>query len=161
MGRITVAAFGVNLCFASIDAYFHNIFISPIDLSNFNFNKTDEELFSQYYEMLNIKQIQFMEDSLKIKYATRVKDYKDYINKFFYIRSPDKNALLNTDTLTLQNTTGIAKSTSVQTRYAAEPVPDSSFYTFLQDENQIRTIEAAKNLTRNSRNYINRSDLSK
>ena len=128
-----------------------------IDLSNFDFNKTDDELFSQYYEMLNIKQIQFMEDSLEAKYASRVDDYKTYINKFFFIRNPTK---IVSDSLlrALENEENeVMPKKTTATIYDKEAIPDSSFYNFLKEENPIRIIEAAKNLTRNNRNYINRS----
>jgi lipopolysaccharide export system permease protein len=131
--------------------------IINIDLSNFDFNKTDDELFSQYYEMLNIKQLVFMEDSLELKYASRMDDYKSYINKFFQYRSPEKNREELVDSITSAQT-GVKKKKAQQSLYAKEAIPDSSIYEFFESENQLRTIEAAKNLTRNSRNYIKRSE---
>jgi len=128
-----------------------------IDLSNFDFNKTDDELFSQYYEMLNIKQIQLMEDSLEKKYDSRSEEYKSYINKFLYVRSPNR---LNLDSLIIneEEELGIKSKAVNQSLYSDDTLPDSSFYTFFQDEAHLRLIEAAKNLTRNNRNYINRSE---
>ncbi len=131
--------------------------ILSIDLSNFDFNKTDDELFSQYYEMLDIKQLVFMEDSLEERYSTRIDDYKLYINKFFHYRNPNKLNLEITDSL-LAAEQGVKNPKIKQSLYSKEAIPDSSFYTFLETENQLRTIEAAKNLTRNSRNYIKRSE---
>lgn len=128
--------------------------ILNIDLSNFDFNKTDEELFSQYYEMLNIKQIQFMQDSLELKYEKRINDYQEYVNKFFFIRNERGRILL--DSLNV-NKEGIKNSIPVQSAYSNDEVPDSSFYAFLESGSRLRIIEAAKNLTRNNRNYINRS----
>ena len=130
--------------------------ILRIDMSNFDFNKTDEELFSQYYEMLNIQQIQFMQDSLERRYIDRKAEYSEYINKFFHITKP----LIVNDTIANQidtMKTGIAEATAIQSYYSNEVIPDSSFYTYLANEDQLRTIEAAKNLTRNNRNYISRS----
>lgn len=129
--------------------------ILRIDLSNFDFNKTDEELFSQYYEMLNIKQIQFMEDSLENRYESRLQEYQNYVDKFFYVRNPLKNIEKdNKDSIV----TGIANAIPIQSMYSEEETPDSSFYEYLNSVDQIRTIEAAKNLTRNNRNYIKRSE---
>lgn len=130
--------------------------ILRIDLSNFDFNKTDEELFSQYYEMLNIQQIQFMEDSLELRYIDRKEDYKNYLDKFFYVRNPNKNNEEVKDQVDSVKA-GIAQAAAIQSLYTNEPVPDSSFYAYLANNDQLRTIEAAKNLTRNSRNYISRS----
>ena len=124
-----------------------------IDLSNFNFNKTDEELFSQYYEMLNIKQLTAMEDSLTIKYGERQQDYRNYTNKFISIRKP---AVVESKKDTVLLPKKGVRSTSKA--HAKDPIPGESFYAFLQDENPIKIVQAAKNLTRNSRNFIKRSD---
>jgi lipopolysaccharide export system permease protein len=129
--------------------------ILRIDLSNFDFNKTDEELFSQYYEMLNIKQIQFMEDSLENRYKSRIQEYHNYIDKFFFVRNPLK---ITEKEKVDSSETGIANAIPIQSRYADEAIPDSSFYEYLATVDQIRTIEAAKNLTRNNRNYLKRSE---
>lgn len=129
--------------------------IIRIDLSNFDFNKTDEELFSQYYEMLNIQQIQSMQDSLEIKYVKRKVEYEKYIDKFFFIRNPNKQS--DTIRSNLDSLNAIAAlAAPIQTSKKNE-FTDSSFYDFLANTNQLRTIEAAKNLTRNNRNYISRS----
>jgi lipopolysaccharide export system permease protein len=127
-----------------------------IDLSNFDFNKTDEELFSQYYEMLNISQIQFMQDSLETRFVSRSNEYNNYINKFIYIRNPlkSKDSInVRTDSTAI----GIAAAAAVIPLPLNEELPDSSFYVYLENSNQLRTIEAAKNLVRNDRNYIMRS----
>ncbi len=98
-----------------------------------------------------------MEDSLEQRYSTRIEDYKLYINKFFHYRNPKK---LASDTIVSADSTltGVKNPEVTQSLYAKEAIPDSSFYLFLETENQLRTIEAAKNLTRNSRNYIKRSE---
>ena len=129
--------------------------ILRIDLSNFDFNKTDEELFSQYYEMLNVKQLQFMQDSLEVKFTSRVDEFESYTNKFFFIRNPEKE-MSEADSIDLAKT-GINNIEVQQSAYANDPLPDSSFYVHLENADPLRTIQAAKNLTRNDRNFIKRS----
>jgi len=127
-----------------------------IDLSSLDFNKTDEELFSQYYEMLNMKQLSFMEDSLKLTYVKRVNDYGVYLNKnIFLLKKIGNSKDDNKDTLVFK--TGIQKSLS-KTIYAKDPIPEESFYAFMDTTDRTKIIKIAKNLTRNTRNYLNRSE---
>ena len=53
---------------------------------------------------------------------------------------------------------GINNAEVQQSLYSNDPLPDSSFYVHLNSVDPIRTIQAAKNLTRNNRNFIKRSE---
>lgn len=49
------------------------------DLSTFKLSRTNEELFKDNYQMLNIKQLRTAEDSLKAQLALRTKEFKNNI----------------------------------------------------------------------------------
>lgn len=125
-----------------------------IDLSNFDFNNTDEELFSQYYEMLNMRQLKSMEDSLTKKYFNRQDDFKNYLDKGIYLRNDNraKNDSTNQAKLLSNAETGVKKA-----RKTKKPIPGVSFYAFLNAHENSSIINIAKNLTRNTRNYLKRS----
>ena len=46
------------------------------DLSDFQLNHTDEDLFRNHYSMLNIRQLNYSIDSLSKKFVSRMRDYK-------------------------------------------------------------------------------------
>lgn len=125
-----------------------------IDLSNFDFNNTDEELFSQYYEMLNMKQLKTLEDSLTQKYFDREADFKAYLDKGIYLRndSRSKNDSINQSLLLSKSKTGVKKI-----KKSKKPIPGDSFYAFLASYDDKAIINIAKNLTRNTKNYLKRS----
>ena len=125
-----------------------------IDLSNFDFNNTDEELFSQYYEMLNMKQLKYLEDSLILKYENRKIDFKTYLDNNLYLRNTDR---VKKDSLNLANVNANDKK-NVRTRKMDQPIPGESFYAFLGKHNNTKLYKVAKNLARNTKNYLQRSD---
>lgn len=126
-----------------------------IDLSNFDFKNTDEELFSQYYEMLNMKQLKHLEDSLIIKYEDRKVDFKTYLDNNLYLRNTDR---VKKDSINLANAK-IAKNKGVKSKRKMEdPIPGESFYTFLGKYDHSKLYKVAKNLARNTSNYLLRSD---
>jgi lipopolysaccharide export system permease protein len=126
-----------------------------IDLSNFDFNKTDEELFSQYYEMLNLKQLKTLEDSLTQKYFIRKIDFKNYLDKGIYLRNEKRINIdsVNQALISTHEVKGVKKI-----KNSKRPLPGESFYTFLEGYNNTSIINIAKNLTRNTRNYLKRSE---
>jgi lipopolysaccharide export system permease protein len=56
------------------------------DLSAFKLTRTNEDLFKDNYQMLNIHQLAIAEDTLKKKLAERKKEFTQNINSYFYIR---------------------------------------------------------------------------
>lgn len=126
-----------------------------IDLSNFDFNNTDEELFSQYYEMLNMKQLSYLEDSLILKYEARKVDFKTYLDKNLYLRNTDR---LKNDSINLANAKAIEGKGIRKDRRIKDPVPKESFYAFLAKYNNTNLYKLGKNLARNNKNYLQRSE---
>lgn len=57
------------------------------DLSSFQFNRTDEDLFKDHYEMLNLAQLQSSLDTLQKKLDNRLDDYQESLNGRFQIYS--------------------------------------------------------------------------
>lgn len=126
-----------------------------IDLSNFDFNNTDEELFSQYYEMLNMKQLSYLEDSLATKYEDRKIDFKSYLDNNLYLRNTDR---AKKDSINLANAKVIDKKGVKKKKKKSQPIPGESFYSFLTKHDQTKVYKVAKNLARNIKNYLQRSD---
>lgn len=71
------------------------------DLSEFQFNRTDEDLFKDHYEMLNLKQLQSSMDTLNSKLNIRLDDFRSSMNNRLQIYSDTNLAVLTTlqDTL--------------------------------------------------------------
>lgn len=65
--------------------------IRRIDLSSFAFQKTDEELFKEHYQMLNISQLQTALDSLADYKGDKTEKFSNYImNSFLFYRTLNK-----------------------------------------------------------------------
>jgi lipopolysaccharide export system permease protein len=56
------------------------------DLTAFKLTRTNEDLFKDNYQMLNIKQLKVAEDTLKKKLTERKKEFAATINTFYYFR---------------------------------------------------------------------------
>ena len=56
-----------------------------LDVKGFNFSRTDESLFKDSYQMLNIYQLQENIDSLKEKYANHAIDFSKQVNSNIFI----------------------------------------------------------------------------
>ena len=57
-----------------------------IDLKGFDFTRTDESLFSDHYQMLNINQLIENKDSLEHAYSKTVSDFSTELSKNYYIQ---------------------------------------------------------------------------
>jgi lipopolysaccharide export system permease protein len=57
-----------------------------IDLKGFDFTRTDESLFSDHYQMLNLSQLQKNEDSLKNVFSKTAQEFSQEINKNYNIK---------------------------------------------------------------------------
>ena len=73
------------------------------DLSSFQFSRTDEDLFKDHYQMLNLSQLQTSIDSLDSKKETRLDSYSEAMKKrhLFYSDTNYTMDSLDADTLTL------------------------------------------------------------
>ncbi len=58
-----------------------------LDLSNFRFSRTNQELFKSNYEMLNLKQLRATADSMVVVFANSKKLFYSDLNRSFFDRS--------------------------------------------------------------------------
>lgn len=68
------------------------------DLTVFNFNRTDEDLFKHNYEMLNVVQLDFYSDSLKRLKYTKALELKSFVKPYYFFLKRDtsqKNEVIN------------------------------------------------------------------
>ncbi len=66
------------------------------DLSSFQFNRTDDDLFKDHYEMLNLKQLQVSMDTLEGKLQGRFDDYSKSMKNRLQIYSDTNLAIVTT-----------------------------------------------------------------
>lgn len=59
------------------------------DLTVFNFNRTDEDLFKHNYEMLNVFQLQYYSDSMKLLKYIKAIELKSYVRPYYYFLKKD------------------------------------------------------------------------
>lgn len=73
------------------------------DLSVLNFNRTDEDLFKHNYEMLNVFQLQFYSDSMKVVKYKKALELKGYVKPYYFFLRKD-SILKNTSSLIANDT---------------------------------------------------------
>jgi len=66
-----------------------------IELSGFNFNRSDESLFMDNYRMLNIKQLKHAEDSLRKLFCSRDSEYVKTVADITFIKKLELDTLIN------------------------------------------------------------------
>jgi lipopolysaccharide export system permease protein len=59
------------------------------DLTVFNFSRTDEDLFKHNYEMLNVFQLQFFSDSLKVLKYKKALELKGFVKPYYHFLKND------------------------------------------------------------------------
>jgi lipopolysaccharide export system permease protein len=59
------------------------------DLTVFNFNRTDEDLFKHNYEMLNVVQLQYYSDSLKLLKYIKALELKSSVKPYYFFLKRD------------------------------------------------------------------------
>lgn len=70
------------------------------DLSSFKMSRTNEELFKDHYQMLNLKQLVEAEDTLRKEFVKREEDTYNYIlRNFYYYSVIDTSSYSKTDTV--------------------------------------------------------------
>lgn len=102
------------------------------DLSEFQFNRTDEDLFKDHYEMLNLKQLQASIDTLDNKLDKRLDDFRSSMNKRMLIYSD----------------TNLAQLTTLQDSLPSDDIMDG-----LNDRERTGLYATAINIARSSRTY--------
>jgi lipopolysaccharide export system permease protein len=115
--------------------------ILRIDLSGFEFGKTDEELFRNSYEMMTLGQLDFAIDSIENRVDQRKVDIQKYIKKNLYITRDSIRFDKYSDSLKV--------------------LPDSVtnrkfFFERLTPSQRNRALEQAQDLSRGAKGYIER-----
>jgi lipopolysaccharide export system permease protein len=102
------------------------------DLSEFKMQRTNEDLFKNNYQMLNLSQLQQTVDSLNTKIETRKENFGKQLKKSYYLRatpyldSPDE---------------------------AVSPAENGSYFKDLSKEERLNIIETASNIARSAKAY--------
>ncbi len=109
-----------------------------LNLTGYGFKRTDENLFKHHYQMLNIKQLEYADDSLK-------KLFTVYKNQF------SKNLLrTNLFRKEIKNDTNIVHSYDT----LSSTLNFDSVFNALSVENKTRAIDQALNYARTTKSYI-------
>jgi len=97
---INVARYRINRPFESLK---FNKQILNFDLSQFQLNRTNEDLFKSHYSMLNIRQLNNSIDSLSSKHLIRKNRYlKKFIDKYSYLAINDTSRTFTLDSTNQQ-----------------------------------------------------------
>ncbi|MGB0391574.1 MAG: LptF/LptG family permease [Salibacteraceae bacterium] len=113
------------------------------DLSSFQFNRTDDDLFKDHYEMLNLKQLEASMDTLTTKLDDRLGDYRKAMNNRLQIYS-DTNFIKNNTLPDTIQISGILDDLSVKEKLglystAINIARSSKTYSqSIQDEKEMR-----------------------
>lgn len=111
-----------------------------IDMSGLGFERTDENLFKNHYQMLNLDQLEYTVDSLRVKLQKRETAFKEQLVTRNYLKRITKNAK---DSIWFQQDTVPTVTRSI----------DTLFNTFV-DHKKERIYEQALNNARNAQSYI-------
>jgi lipopolysaccharide export system permease protein len=102
-----------------------------------------------------MKQLSYLEDSLTTKYEDRKVDFKSYLDNNLYLRNTNR---VIKDSINLANANAIDKKGVKKKKKNDQPIPGESFYTFLTKHDHSKIYKVAKNLARNIKNYLQRSE---
>jgi lipopolysaccharide export system permease protein len=117
-----------------------------IELVNFGLERTDENLFKNSYQMMNIDQLKYFEDSLKDEIRTGQISLNKTLERSSYYKNKDY----------LKKRKDEEDSTSIENKQAIIKVinPDSALAEMTSDL-QERTLDQAINLARTTMNFVN------
>lgn len=72
--------------------------VRRFDLSGFELNRTDEDLFRNNYQMYNLRQLEYSRDSLTKQLETRRENFaRTMRNNYYYFSRLDENRMVNPD----------------------------------------------------------------
>jgi lipopolysaccharide export system permease protein len=114
-----------------------------IDMSGLGFERTDEDLFKNHYQMLNLNQLKFTVDSLTLSHLKRENVFVDVLKRGNYFKRIDYEIL---DSVWYKKDSIAIVSLSV----------DSLFNTFT-DAKKKQVFEDARNYARSTQSYITSS----
>lgn len=104
------------------------------DLSEFKLSRTNEELFKNNQKMMNLSQLRYAMDSLKMKELKRIVEFPKQLKRSYYSKS------LNTmDAPAAQNLKRIAKT---------------DYFSKLTKPERLTVVEAASNIARSAKAYV-------
>jgi len=63
--------------------------IATIDLSGFNFERSDEDLWKNNFQMLSLDQLEFAEDSLTNQHNEQIYNFTKQLNRSYYFKNED------------------------------------------------------------------------
>ncbi len=108
-----------------------------MDLSGFDMQRTDEDLWKNHMKMMSMEQLSYSIDSLQRQKDNRKTDFVNYMEGA--INLPDSADLVDLETETAEDTTA------------------TFGFTDLSPADQRRAVNVAMNMTRNAKNYMNRT----
>lgn len=108
-----------------------------MDLSGFDLQRTDEDLWRNHMKMMSMKQLQTSIDSLQIQKKERKADFKDYMKRSINVNAANLGQL----------------------KMELQSKSDTSYQAFdsLDIKKQRRIVRVAINMTRNAKNYMERT----
>lgn len=117
------------------------------DLSVLNFNRTDEDLFKHNYEMLNVFQLQYYSDSMKVVKYRKALELKGYVKPYYFF--------LKKDTLLKNTASNLVNDTIKNVINLFEPIYKDNILN--NAENNTRTVKNVISYSVNERNEIKKS----
>ena len=131
--------------------------VIKFDLSDFKMARTDEALFKNNYEMLDLKQLSFAADSIKKKSEETKANYQQYNQPFYGLEVKTNKHLLatiNNHQQSIQNESGLANNPERMGTGKQEtrniPFSNEDFIQNFDKKNQAGIINGALNTARNS-----------
>ncbi len=118
-----------------------------IDMSGFEFTRTDEKLFRQNYQMLNVKQLSYAVDSLQGKLSERQTNFNNNLKKTYYFKKEIKDSAR------------LAKLSAGQDIYDVEPNSFNESFEELNHSGKMKVIDVAQNYARTTKTYLSSTSL--
>lgn len=118
-----------------------------VRVMNFDFQRTDENVFRNSYRMLNINQLNYAKDSLSIDYKLRVRNfvlntrYMSFLNQRLTARVMENDSLLQTHTPDSIKYADPALLLPGQERWNGQEVYQNAIYTARNNFQEINNIE--------------------
>jgi len=116
-----------------------------MELSGFEFQRTDEKLFRQNYQMLNIDQLQYAVDSLDQRHFDRRHTFNKNLDKTYYFKKE------------IKDTARIAKLKKTEDPYAVQKINFDSTFTAMSLASKLKVVDVAMNYARTTKTYVQSS----
>ena len=141
-------------------------------LTDLDFNRSDEDLFKHNYQMLNLEQLEYAEDSLKGKYIKQVTEFSNNLSRRNYfkrettfkrdiearknLKAKFKNKLIKEKIINTNNKTTLKQRLNQKNSDSLflNTTQIDSLYSFLSSKNKTITIKNAIKYARATHNNI-------